>query len=140
MNGPAWMIHGLRELGTAEVPGDGDNPRILEYHQATMLKATADSVPWCAAFTNWCLAQARITGTKSALARSFLAWGVSVHSRYGVVVVLKRGTQPLQGHVGFLVDEDGDACWLLGGNQSNRVNIQPYPRDHILGYRMPVGM
>jgi hypothetical protein len=40
------------ELGTTEVPGTQNNPRILEYHATTTLKATTDEVPWCSSFVN----------------------------------------------------------------------------------------
>lgn len=38
---PPWLVIGLRELGVAEIHGSPSNSRILEYDQATTLKATA---------------------------------------------------------------------------------------------------
>jgi hypothetical protein len=49
-----------QELGVAEIYGDVHNKRILEYHQATRLKATTDEVAWCASFVNWCLWQGHV--------------------------------------------------------------------------------
>jgi len=58
------------EIGTKEMQGKTANPRILEYHQTTKLKALSDEVAWCSAFVNWVLKQAGIEGTDSSLARS----------------------------------------------------------------------
>lgn len=75
---PTWMVIAERELasGVRERPGAEHNPRIVEYHSATLLRATTDEVPWCSSFANWCLLQVFETGTWSAAARSWLAWGV----------------------------------------------------------------
>lgn len=127
----------LAELGTAEIAGDRDNPRIVEYHQATTLKATDDETPWCAAFVGWCLGQGAVKPTGSALARSYLPWGQSCAERYGAVAVLSRGTKPLQGHVGFLVDATPTAVWLLAGNQGNAVSLSRFERTRLLGLRWP---
>lgn len=43
------------EIGVQEIAGVKHNERILQYHQATTLKAEADEVPWCSAFVNWCV-------------------------------------------------------------------------------------
>lgn len=46
------------EKGVHEIAGVKHNDRILDYHQATTLKAQADEVSWCSAFVNWCYIQA----------------------------------------------------------------------------------
>ncbi|EDR9795743.1 TIGR02594 family protein, partial [Salmonella enterica subsp. enterica serovar Zongo] len=45
------------------------------------------------------------------------------------------------GHVGFVVgqNEKGDLM-VLGGNQSDAVNIRSFPRSRVSGYRWPVGV
>lgn len=48
------------QLGQKEISGSKDNPKIVEYHDATTLKATDDETPWCASFVNWCLIIAAI--------------------------------------------------------------------------------
>ena len=54
----------------------------------------------------------------------------------GDIAVLWRNDQKgWQGHVGFFVRQDGSRIWLLGGNQSNEVNIQDYQGSQLLGYR-----
>lgn len=138
MTGPHWMPIALNELGTHEVAGDADNPRIVTYHQATSLKSTDDETPWCSAFANWVLREAHVSTTKSALARSWLTWGRTTGARYGAITVLSRGTSPTQGHVGFLVDANATHLWLLGGNQGDAVNLARFEQTRVLGMRWPI--
>jgi hypothetical protein len=42
--------------------------------------------------------------------------------------------------VGFYVRETARYVFLLGGNQSNAVNIAAYPKTRVIGYRMPKQM
>jgi uncharacterized protein (TIGR02594 family) len=135
-----WLDVAVRELvaGVVEVPGPAHAARILEYHQATGLKASQDEVPWCAAFANWCLRQAWVKGTDSALARSFMGWGKSGDLAPGAIVVLWRGTPTAAtGHVGFLLDRTDQELFLLGGNQDNRVSVASFPTTRLLGARWP---
>lgn len=41
------------QMGTKEIGGRKDNPKIVEYHQACTLQATDDETPWCSSFVNW---------------------------------------------------------------------------------------
>lgn len=138
-----WLEVALRELvhGVMEESGSRHNQRILEYHRATSLGATDDETPWCAAFANWCLRQAWIPGTGSALARSFRSWGKPLDApRPGAVIVLWRGSPTgAQGHVAFLLDFAPGVFYLLGGNQGDRVSVAAYPMDRLLpdGIRWP---
>lgn len=135
---PKWLEAAIKEIGVLEVPGSGDNPRVLEYHQTTTLKATDDSVPWCSSFVNWCMKQAGIEGTKSAAARSWLTWGQKLDSpRNGCVVVLRRGNSPANGHVAFYVGDGTSNIRLLGGNQGDQVKVSTFPKTMVLSYRWP---
>ena len=129
-----WMSVALEEIGVKEKSGSLDNPRIIEYHSKTKLKAQSDSVPWCSSFVNWCVEQSGFKGTRDAMARSWLNWGKGCSFEQGCIVILKRGSG-YQGHVGFAVKKFGPAVWILGGNQGNEVNIAVYPSWKVLGYR-----
>ena len=126
------------EIGTTEIIGKDHNPRVLEYHQATNLRASTDETPWCAAFVNWVLMQAGYRGTRSAAARSFLNWGIAAdQASMGCIVVFRRGTKAWQGHVGFYLGKDQHGnIQCLGGNQSNQVCLASYPAEDVLGYRI----
>jgi uncharacterized protein (TIGR02594 family) len=133
---PAWYQIAVAEIGVKEFRGS-ENPRIIEYHQCTSLKADEDEVAWCSAFVNWVFHQVGITGTNSASARSWLKWGKEVKVPYkGCVVVFSRG-EPWQGHVAFYVHEQGTTVGVLGGNQSDSVCVSYYPKSRVLGYREP---
>lgn len=132
---PPWFIVARKEMGIKEYV-NGSNPRIVEYHSSTNLKATNDETPWCAAFVCWCLEKSGYVSPKTAWARSFLNWGQKIDTaRYGCIVVFKRGSG---GHVGFYVSEYPGYILVLGGNQSNAVNVMPYKKSDVLGYRWPV--
>lgn len=140
MKVPNWYKIAKKELGIREVRG-GENPRIIEYHRTTTLKAREDEVPWCSSYVNWCMQQAGFIGTESAAAKSWLNWGASVwHEdvdppRGSIVVMTRSGG----GHVGFLVtvDWEREQVKVLGGNQGDEVNIKWFPMDMVLDFRMP---
>ena len=149
-----WLDVARGELGVKEVRGDEHNPHILEYLASTSIGkwgASRDETPWCSAFVNWCMQggsgprilpilQGFHEGTGSAMARSWLGWGIELEEpRPGCVVVLKRGKPP-QGHVGLYVGEDPHSSAhisVLGGNQSDSVCIKQYPKNDVLSYRWP---
>ena len=139
MSKPHWLEIAEREIGTKEITGDQDNPRIVEYAQATSLKASDDETAWCSSFVNWCMMQAGIARTNSAAARSWSTWGRSLPGPVlGCVVVLSRPPNPAQGHVAFCVGTVGaDRIALLGGNQGNSVSVATYPRSRVVAYRWP---
>jgi uncharacterized protein (TIGR02594 family) len=142
---PKWYQIAMAELGQQEIPGAEHNPRIVEYHQATGLRAQDDETPWCGAFVAWCLGAAGIRYKKAsaASARSWLNWGRELkRPTIGCVVVFWRGRRDgWQGHVGFYAGRDAQGRILvLGGNQGNAVSVRPYSADQLLGYRWPEGL
>lgn len=134
---PLWYQIAQKEIGVAEIAGDKHNPRILQYHQATHLKATADEISWCAAFVNWCLKESGNLGTMRADARSFLEWGAPTNNpQIGDIVVFWRVKKSgWQGHVAFYVEENADAIKVLGGNQGDKVCYKWMSKSQLLGFR-----
>jgi uncharacterized protein (TIGR02594 family) len=134
-----WMPIATAEEGVKEFPGDGDNPRIVEYLQSTTLEApynANDETPWCSAFVNWCVERSGYEGTDSAWARSWLNWGKpTTKPTRGCIVVFKRESQ--SGHVAFFIRKTQTQIYVLGGNQSDEVNQSKYPASRLLGYRVP---
>lgn len=126
----------LIEMNVKEVKGKNHNPRILQYHKATSLKASADEIAWCAAFANWILAQCGIEGTNSAMARSFEKWGKELKKPTpGCLVVFSRGDSKIFGHVAFYMYETSKYVYCLGGNQSDSVSIAKYAKNRVICYR-----
>ncbi len=136
---PPWMMYAWEEVGVEEAAGPADNPRIVEYHRAVDDEVSDDEVPWCSSFVNWCMMRAQTERTRSRAARSWLPWGTRLATpAYGCVCVLWREhPESWKGHVGILVGTALDDVFLLGGNQSNEVNVRRYPVSRVLGYRWP---
>jgi uncharacterized protein (TIGR02594 family) len=122
-----------------EFPGlANNNPRIVLYHSTTSDGPAPDETPWCSSFVNYCVEQAGLVGTNSKAARSWhdQHWGhdVTGSAQAGDIVVWHRfGAGDDGGHVAFLIDQTDTALRVLGGNQSNKVCVQTYPRNGELG-------
>ncbi|MHB0955538.1 MAG: NlpC/P60 family protein [Pirellulaceae bacterium] len=131
---PRWMQVARREIGVRETAGSAHNPRIIQYHASTSLKATTDETAWCASFVNWCLIQSGVVGTNSAAAASFVTWGKATHAQPGAVCVIYNASAANSSlsrsgnHVGFLVEETSANYVLLGGNQSDSVKISNFSK------------
>lgn len=127
-----------KEIGVKEILGGQHNPRILEYHYTTG-RFTDDETAWCGSFVNWVLIQAGVTnlGPRGASARAWLTYGKETKTpQRGDLVIFWRVSQTSwQGHVGFYVSENSTHIRVLGGNQSNAVNISSYSKDQLLGFR-----
>lgn len=81
-----------------------------------------------------------MTGTNSALARSWLGWGQALDTpKPGAVTAFRRDGGPTKGHVGFFWESQRDRILVLGGNQENQVSIKGCRKDDLLGFRWPAG-
>lgn len=146
-----WLEVARRELGIHETPGPKATERITEYLKTTTVPkgmSESDETPWCAAFVNWCMIQAGVHGTNSAMAASWRSFGVPCEPKPGAVVVIQQkvqGKDPATGstsgmHVGFFLEQDAGGVVLLGGNQHDSVKISRFPSSAYLvkAYRWPV--
>ena len=128
------------EVGTVEW-AKGNNPKVVAYFQDRGNPGvTDDETAWCAAFVGAMLKRAGIKGTGKLNARSYLDWGTPVdrkNAQPGDVVVFRRGNSSWQGHVAFFVKDRGALIEVLGGNQSNAVNVKGYQASALLGIRRP---
>lgn len=131
-----WMPIARAELGVSEIVGSRHNPRIIEYHAATDGAFETDEIPWCSSFANWCVQHAGLRGTRSALARSWLRYGIPCGRppRYGDILIFERGAPP-SGHVAFCVMFSDGLIWHLGGNQSNAVTVSTTAAGRLIENR-----
>lgn len=135
---PIWLKRAFEEVGQKEIKGSKDNPRIIEYHSVTSLKATDDEVPWCASFVCWVLEKCNMKSTRSAAARSYLDFGNKIYKpKRGAIAVFARPPNPSSGHVAFYLYETDKQICVLGGNQDNQVKVSLYNRSNLLAYRWP---
>jgi len=128
------------EVGTVEW-ANGNNPKVVAYFKDSGNPGVMDDeTAWCAAFVGAMLRRAGVKSTGALNARSYLDWGTPVarkDAQPGDVVVFKRGNSSWQGHVAFFVKDRGALIDVLGGNQSNAVNVKGYQSAALLGIRRP---
>lgn len=93
----------------------------------------------CAAFAGAMLERVGIRSTRFEGAKSYLEWGNPIgNAVYGCIVVFTREGG---GHVGFVVGKTKEGELLvLGGNQSDAVNVRTFTPARVSGYRWPKGI
>ncbi|EOC1317134.1 TIGR02594 family protein [Cronobacter turicensis] len=136
---PAWIEEASKHLGLREIKGPQHNAEILQFWRDIKRSGIKDDeTPWCAAFVGAMLERSGIRSTRFESAKSYLEWGETLNeARYGCIVVFNRSGG---GHVGFVVGEtSAGELRVLGGNQSDAVNIQAFPLERVAGYRWPTG-
>lgn len=135
---PKILKEALNCHGVYEFKGDENNPLIIEWAKEIGGWIGGwyreDSIPWCGLFVGICAKRAGFPhGQKLLSARAWLDWGQKVEKpMLGDVLVFSRGGG---GHVGIYVGEDGAAYHVLGGNQSDAVNITRIARSRLIGAR-----
>lgn len=138
--GLPWMKIAKNLLGTDEVPGPGSNPVIVKWAKDmggfTAKYYTSDDIPWCGLFVGHCIYEAKIPVTieNPLYARDWNDFGTKCSPCFGAIMVFSRDGG---GHVGFYVSEDSDAYHILGGNQSDSVNVTRVAKGRLLGARWP---
>ena len=139
MSNYSWIKTALAYKGTKEIKGARDNPVVVAlWALGKAGKVNDDETPWCAAWVSAVFELAGIRSARTGWARSYLNWGTKIQGPApGCVVVFKRGSG---GHVGFVVGKDKRGnLMVLGGNQGDAVNVKPFAKDRVLGYRWPPG-
>lgn len=139
-----------RYTGVKELSGTKHHPLISWWHSlCKMALDSPDEIPWCSSFVNGICWELLLPRSESAAARSWLNIGLPIAIEDATpgfdIVILKRGKGPqpgpevtigASGHVGFFAGFDPDGrLLLLGGNQSNGVNIGRFDPADILGVR-----
>jgi uncharacterized protein (TIGR02594 family) len=137
---PSWLVRARRELGVHEIVGATHNPRVLQYHQATRLKAATDEVAWCAAFVCWCLEGEGVVSTRSAAAASYATYGRASLLNPGAIIVFGKHDPDAKGsgHVGFVnAPAVGDWVEVISGNCNNAVRLKQYRWADAVAVRWP---
>lgn len=135
-----WMNEATKLMGTKEIPGPKSNPVIVDWAEKvggfTESYYKSDDIPWCGLFVAHCINESGIDiGIKNPLsAREWNKFGIKASPSYGAIMVFSRNGG---GHVGFYVSEDKETYHILGGNQSDMVNVTKLTKDRFLGARWP---
>lgn len=128
----------LGEYGVTEIRGGSHNERVLQYFKEIGHSwVTTDETAWCSAFANWVAMKAGAERSGKLDARSWLKVGteVSEPSPGDMVVFWRESRTSWKGHITFFIRETENHVYVLGGNQSNQVNIKAYPKHRVLSYR-----
>ena len=145
---PRMLLEALKLYGTTEVVGEKHNATILGWadelgrYQSNLKWLDEwydnDEIPWCGLFVGIVAARAGkpVQGDMMS-ARGWLDWGNPVDvPKLGDVLVFWRGKKDgTSGHVGLYVGEDDENYYVLGGNQSNQVNVAKLDKDRFLAAR-----
>ena len=135
-----WIELARQFIGLHEVKGREHNPEILQMWKDIKRGGIKDDeTPWCAAFVGAMLERAGIKSSRFEGAKSYLSWGSQLKEPAADCIVVF--TRDGGGHVGFVVGQDSVGNLLvLGGNQSDAVNVRAFPRARVSGYRWPDGV
>lgn len=135
---PAWLIEARKHVGMREIPGPKHNATILGWVKRLGGWFTDDETPWCGTFVAHCMDVAGIDRPKHWYrAKEWAAWGKPCTAVVGAIAVFGREGG---GHVGFLVGQSADNYYVLGGNQSNMVNIMPLAKSRAIAIRWPAAL
>lgn len=139
---PVWIREAVRLIGTDERPGPGNNPIIMSWAGDLDQWYPSDATPWCGLFVGHCM---RVGAPEDPQdfnrlgAQEWLKFGVGLEKPVlGCIAVFWRGSpNSWKGHVGFLVGEDASTWHVLGGNQSDSVNVTRVGKSRTKGWRWP---
>ena len=141
-----WIFEAKKLIGLTEnTSKSAHNERII-----MMLKAMGrfngenkawwmdDETPWCGLFAGYTLGICdRYVVNEWYRAKAWMSSDMTKlnNPAYGCIVVFSRAGG---GHVGFLVGKDKQGnLMILGGNQSNAVNIKPFDVNRATGFYWP---
>lgn len=101
----------------------------------------SDSVPWCGVFVGYCLAANSLpTAPIAVRASAWSDYGANLREdrlALGAILVFQR---PGGGHVAFYYGEDSRYYYVLGGNQSDSVNVMRIEKSRCVARRWPRGV
>ena len=138
--GPVMLQKMLDLYGTKETPGKENNPTIMGWAKETNTTYPGDATAWCGLTISITAKRAGwdyYPGKNALWARNWLLWGTKQKvAMLGDVLVFERGQG---GHVALYVGEDATHYHILGGNQSDSVNIVRKAKKLLLpgGIRRP---
>lgn len=137
---PRILVEALKLYGTKEIPGAQSNPLIMEWAKDVGIPGTVytnDDTAWCGLFMAVVVKRSgREPVAQPLWARNWAQWGVSApFAMLGDILVFSR--QGGGGHVGVYVGEDANCFHVLGGNQSNMVNVTRIVKSRCIAVRRP---
>lgn len=137
---PVWLTKARSYLGLKEIPGPQHNAKIIGWLRDLKAWWSDDETPWCGTFVAHCLQTSHHPiPTHWYRAKAWAEYGSRLQTdrlAAGAILVFDREGG---GHVGFYIGESTDSYFVLGGNQSNGVNVTRILKSRLLASRWPTG-
>lgn len=137
--GPQILIQARALIGTKEIVGKIHSKVILGWAKELGIEKiyTNDEIAWCGLFIAYVCKKVNLelpfTATQSLWALNWNKFGTKQKTAMlGDILTFKRNGG---GHVGLYVGEDATCYHVLGGNQSNMVNITRIEKSRCAGIR-----
>lgn len=144
---PEWLRRAYGYLGQKEIKGWRHNPNVLRWWQDLDLHFRDDETPWCAGFANGMLAECGLPLSPkyraAALGWRWTGYGTRLDGpALGAFMTMTRPGRRGSGHKTIVAGRDRLGRIMgLGGNQSNKVGINPYhPTNRDAQYHWPEGV
>ena len=126
---PYWMKKVFEEYNK-DYKGEDLKIAVRKYHKYGGGINADISTPWCASFVNYILD----TGFKSLSSQCFytsrgkMYFNKIDNAKYGSILVL-RNKDKKTGHCTFILSEDENGYYCIGGNQGNRIKKSYYIKN-----------
>lgn len=137
---PRWLQIAESFVGLHEVVGPKHNKTIIGWLERLKAWWRDDETPWCGVFVAYCMKEAGLPFPKYYMrAKDWADYGSLLRRDRvspGAILVFDRAGG---GHVGFAVAQDATHYHVLGGNQSNAVNIMRIGKNRLVASRWPKG-
>lgn len=140
MSEPRWLGIARKYIGVREIPGPQHNTTIMGWLRRLGSWIKDDETPWCGSFCAAVMQEAGLPYPATyPRARAWADYGSRLQTHLlapGAILVFARDGG---GHVGFAVAQDATHYHVLGGNQSNSVNISRIAKARLIAARWPRG-
>lgn len=140
MSEPSWLKIARSYDGLKEIPGPRHNQTIIRWLGKLKAWWSNDETPWCGVFVAHCMQECGLPFPKLYMrAKAWSDYGSLLRRDRlapGAILVFDRAGG---GHVGFYVGEDAGFYYVLGGNQSNAVNVMKLGKSRLVASRWPKG-
>lgn len=140
MGTPHWLQIARAYEGIREIRGPKHHSTIIRWLEKLNAWWRNDEVPWCGVYCAAVMQEAGLPYPKYYMrAKAWSDYGALLRPDRlapGAILVFDRKGG---GHVGFYVGEDAEFYYVLGGNQSNMVNVMKLGKSRLVASRWPRG-
>lgn len=130
------LLKAYKKIGVKEIRGTKEHPDIRMFHRYATVKndrESSENIPWCASYIAFVIETAGGKSTNSKMARSYERGGyknVTKNPLPGDILTMYRnGKASGSGHVGVYLGQTANYYYVLGGNQSDAVNIKRFAKS-----------